>query len=746
MEMAMSRTEQIKVGRGYNPALIRAESFNEEDNTVEVIWSTGAGVRRRSYEHGEYMEELSMKPADIRLDRMNSGAPVLDSHDSWDLSRVIGTVVPGTAKIVKGSGVCSIRLSGRDEVKGVVQDIRDGIISSISVGYRIHKYEKEEGEGDQIPILRATDWEPLEISAVAIPADPAAKIRSSDQSEMFDCIVVRHDDQPAVPSATNKEVRTMTDKLKAVKEAAGEKLEGMARFYDLVRKDGESDEDLRKRLTSTIEAETKSADDKRKEDEAAATAAAEASRKADDDAAKKRADDDAAKNNRSDGQQRSTGVDETRAREIANEAASEARTAERKRTSEIRSLGNRLGMKEDLIRKHELDGTSVEAFRDLALEAVAERQSHSETFEHAPFEIVRDEVDTRRSMIVNALSHRLDPRTVTLEEGAREWRGLPLLEIVRECERRNGNSTRGMSRTDLASRAFHSTSDFPIIMEQVTNRVLLQGYQALPQTFQPFCRQSSASDFRDMHRVQVGEVGDLKKVNEHGEYTRTTLSEGKEKYRIATYGRIIGVTRQLLINDDLGVIGSLGQKFGASVARLESKTVWDLITSNVVMGDGNALFSAAHNNLAAGAAIAALSTASINAGRVIMGKQKDLDERDLIDVSPSFLLYPPELSMEVAQIFGQIQATKEADVRPSWVQSLTPIEESKLSAESATAFYLVAAPSLIDTIEYAYLEGNEAPYTETRVGFDVDGMEIKVRHDFGAAPIDFRGFYKQPGA
>ena len=65
---------------------------------------------------------------------------------------------------------------------------------------------------------------------------------------------------------------------------------------------------------------------------------------------------------------------------------------------------------------------------------------------------------------------------------------------------------------------------------------------------------------------------------------------------------------------------------------------------------------------------------------------------------------------------------------------------------SETAWYLAASPNQIDTIEYAYLEGQQGAYIETRNGFDVDGVEIKCRLDFGAKAIDWRGLYKNPGA
>lgn len=152
-------------------------SFNEESRTIDVIWTTGATVRRRSWIDGPYDEELVVTPATVRLDRLNAGAPFLNSHDGYDLAGVIGAVVPKTARIEKGRGVATVQISRRDDVQGIVQDIRDGVIRNISVGYRVHGIEKLERK-DKVPLWRVTDWEPMELSAVPIPADPGAHVRS----------------------------------------------------------------------------------------------------------------------------------------------------------------------------------------------------------------------------------------------------------------------------------------------------------------------------------------------------------------------------------------------------------------------------------------------------------------------------------------------------------------------------------------------------------------------------------------
>jgi hypothetical protein len=68
------------------------------------------------------------------------------------------------------------------------------------------------------------------------------------------------------------------------------------------------------------------------------------------------------------------------------------------------------------------------------------------------------------------------------------------------------------------------------------------------------------------------------------------------------------------------------------------------------------------------------------------------------------------------------------------------------STGTATNWFLFTDPALIDTLEYCCLEGQQGVYIETRQGFEVDGVEIKARMDFGAAAIDYRGLQKSAGA
>ena len=248
-----------------------------------------------------------------------------------------------------------------------------------------------------------------------------------------------------------------------------------------------------------------------------------------------------------------------------------------------------------------------------------------------------------------------------------------------------------------------------------------------------------------MHRVQLGEAPQLLEVGESGEFKRGTLGESKESYKVKTYGRVVAITRQVLINDDLDAFTRIPAMYGNSIAQLESDVVWGIITANPAMADGTALFHTAHKNLAGTGA--ALAVDAVGAARAAMALQTGLDKKTVLNIRPAFLIVPAALELRAEQLVAQnLVPADSAKVVPQSIRTLSPISEPRLDAASATSWYLAASPNQIDTIEYAYLEGQQGAYIETRNGFDVDGVEIKCRLDFGAKAIDWRGLYKNPGA
>jgi hypothetical protein len=175
------------------PLCFRAElgEANPDMRTVELIFSTGAPVERFDWYSGKrYIEKLSLDPAHVRLDRLNAGASLLDTHSAWSVSDVLGAVVEGSARLEKGKGLARVRFSKREAVEPIFQDVLDRIIRHVSIGYQTYKYEEIEGKGNKLPVRTAIDWEPFEISMVPMPADAGAHTRDGGKSLTTRCVIL----------------------------------------------------------------------------------------------------------------------------------------------------------------------------------------------------------------------------------------------------------------------------------------------------------------------------------------------------------------------------------------------------------------------------------------------------------------------------------------------------------------------------------------------------------------------------
>jgi HK97 family phage prohead protease len=166
-------------------------SVDAEKRTVELIFSTGAEVLRYDYMQGKrYREVLSMDPKHVRLDRLNGGAPLLDSHSAWSVGDVLGVVEANTARIEKGRGLVTVRFSARDSVADIWKDVQSGIIRSVSIGYAVYKSQEDTPKDGGIPTRTAIDWEPFEVSMVPMPADAGAHVRGANKAHTNPCVIV----------------------------------------------------------------------------------------------------------------------------------------------------------------------------------------------------------------------------------------------------------------------------------------------------------------------------------------------------------------------------------------------------------------------------------------------------------------------------------------------------------------------------------------------------------------------------
>jgi hypothetical protein len=181
----------------HREAAIVAGSLDEKQRTFDIVWTAGAEVPRVDWWTGQrYVEVLEVSTKAIRLDRLESGrAPVLDSHSRWSLASVMGVIEKGSTKIADGQARATVRMSNREDIAGIVADIRDGIIGNVSPGYITHSYREELRDGTTYRI--ATDWEPIEISFVPVGADPDAGLarafarEGGDRPQTWPCAVER---------------------------------------------------------------------------------------------------------------------------------------------------------------------------------------------------------------------------------------------------------------------------------------------------------------------------------------------------------------------------------------------------------------------------------------------------------------------------------------------------------------------------------------------------------------------------
>lgn len=663
-------------------AFVRAESVNEEARTAEVVWTKGAKVRRRRWFEDDFDEELVVSEEAIRTDRLNNGAPFLNSHNPYSLDSVLGVVVDGSVRIENGQGIATIRFSDREDVEPIWRDIKGGIIRNVSVGYRVHRFEIEKRDGE-VELWRAVDWEPLEISAVAIGADPEAQFRSAEgqKDALQSCVVIRHDD-PAAGAAIQEEA-DMADKRN---EAGGAAAAG-----------GGNEPVV----------------DTRAQPQAPAAPAPQ-----------------------------EPAVD-----------ADAVRAEERTRVSTIMTLCERHGLGSEFSSDLVARGVSLDEARSAILDKLVDQDPDGgRVSEPAPAQArsAGTQEIAYRDAMSSALMHRHNPGQHELIDGARDFMGLSLMEMARGALERRGISTRGMSKMEVAGAALsmrstgaHSTADFPAILANVANKTLRGAYASTPRTFQAWARRAVITDFKPVSRAQLGGAPDLKKVSESGEFQYGSIGEGKENYALATYGRIVSVTRQVLINDDLDAFTRIPAAFGAAAADLESDIVYAILTGNPAMGDGKALFHADHNNLLTAAVV---SEAALAAAYRKFGQQKGIEDRP-VSIQPRFIIVPPgSRSVEARKQITATTPSATGDVN-TFAGRLEVVEEARLiPASGQDPWFLAADPSRVDTVEFAYLDGQEGVYTETRSGFEVDGLEIKARHDFAAKAIDWRGMSKNPGA
>lgn len=347
--------------------------------------------------------------------------------------------------------------------------------------------------------------------------------------------------------------------------------------------------------------------------------------------------------------------------------------------------------------------------------------------------------------MTNAIAARAGIEALESDNGLRD---MSLQEYARASLTERGISAYGMGRMEMIGMAFtHSTSDFSNILKNVANKAMLKGAKEADETFEKWTQKGNLSDFKVTDRVALESFPTLKKVAEGAEYQNATVNDTGEQIQLATYGRLFSITRQTIINDDLQAFTKIPGLMGRAAKRTVGDLVYAILMSNPKMKDGQPLFHADHKNLLEAAL---LGVDSIEAGATAMAVQED-SSKAVLNIEPSYLIVPRALKSRANALMNSIHDPySELTNKVNTVNGLYEVIadariDAALKAGDKLPWFL-AAGSLFDTIEVAYLDGNDQPFLEEQEGWKVDGAEFKVRLDAGVSPMSYRTLAKNPGA
>ena len=415
--------------------------------------------------------------------------------------------------------------------------------------------------------------------------------------------------------------------------------------------------------------------------------------------------------------------------------AREEEMKELQRKADIQDIALNYGADKEMVQRFLDDNTKT---KDDFLRALLDEKTKSQ-----PSVYAGKRSDETREEMIRAMSDGLMIRAgfepKDKHKDADMFRGMSVQNMVRKI----AGLPLEASENELV-RAM-TTSDFPKLLANVQNKVIQDSFESAPVTFRQWTQAVDFKDFKPRTEVRKGSFGaNFKKVQELGKTEYVEKGETGTTWAIHSYGARFAFTRELLINDDLGVFTNDLQDMVEQVAVFQNRLVYDMLQrrgefANYVMDDGKPIFDSTHNNYDDGSV---LSTDSLASARTKMMRQKDFDGRQL-RILPKFLLVPPELEVTALQILNstaKVEANNSGVANP-FKGAFNLISDMEL--DSATAWYLAAMKK---TIKVGYLQGtNRKPIIEEVNRSNITGIEYEMVFDFGVTCEDFRGLYKNTG-
>jgi HK97 family phage prohead protease len=662
-------------------------SYDAKTRTVRGVFAAGSPVRRYGY-----VETLSMDPASVDLTRVAQGqCKLLDSHNSYSIDAILGVVEE--AKIEGGQLVGVARFADTDAGRKAEGMVARGELTGFSVGYSVQKWLNISQDDTGLETWSADQWALLEVTLCAVPADPVATVRAVEKNGLN-----------APGSQESEQDMTRSAQAAAVAAAVENAPAPVAANPAPAAPASEA------RSAAPAPAPTPASAPAAESDARGSTLAAADIR----------------------GLQR-----------LADGAGGDAR----KRVDAWIDEGL----------------TRAQIFDNLT-QHLGARQADAREIVIPNAQVTRDEGDTLRRAIESAITLRANPQAFdrNAPEGraaidmASEWRGHDsILAMFGEyIHRTQGKSVRTLNKMERATlalgmndpgvlyRAGLSTSDFSNLLANVASKRLRDAYSTAPQPWRMLGRQSNSPDFKSKSVVALSGLPTFEKVLEGGEFKYGKFSDSGETYALATYGKIVPITRQALINDDLGAFDRIPRLIGRAAAELENSVVWGIFTANAALSDTVALFHADHKNLGSAGDV---NENTLAEAEKLMLEQLDAAGQPYSGLIPKFLIVTPKRKVAAQKMLQAVQATATSGVN-TFAGRMELIVEARLKpAAGAEPWFVVGDPNVLDTFEFAYLDGQEGVYTEQRVGFEVDGLEIKGRLDFAAKAIDYRNMVKNAG-
>lgn len=434
-----------------------------------------------------------------------------------------------------------------------------------------------------------------------------------------------------------------------------------------------------------------------------------------------------------------------------NSSSGDAVAAERKRSSDITDLVARCNLPSALAAEMVKAGLSLEDAQAKVIEQLAEKATEKD--EEGPqahrVNIVADEVEKREDAIVNGQLARFGIKADSAERN--EFTSMRLSDLTRAHIEYNGQKVKSADRAEMFRQAMsvrasltHTTGDFSHLMSNLANKVALVAYNETPETWRPWCTVGTLNDYKLSKRAGANPFPNLIENPEGAEIEYGTIGDRGETIQLRKYSRIVGITEEVQINDDLSEIVRTLQSAGRAAARLEGDLAYGVLTANGNLSDGVALFHADHGNYVAGGSGGAPSVTTLAAAEAAMATQTIGDAT--AGVRPRFILVPVALRATAAQLMAsEHDPAKTSRAANPFRDYVEVIADPRLDAADAAAWYLAADPTLADTVEVSFLEGQQTPQIDQMDGFDIAGIKLRVLHRVGAAARGYRGLYFNDG-